>query len=710
MGRVPHDDHIEDEVADMEAESPPPDNRLSAVESATMTGGSLEILSCPVSNADGKKCKMTRGHTGYHLAYGGASWGSDDGKRCGAVDGRRGKACILDQDHDGAHSDGGRTWPNKPAKRPRAEAAAPPVPAAPADPGRFEPALRVADIRRSPHNHRRVFKNLEELGESIRVKGLINPITVRPALFALDGKGKADPAKWELVAGERRWRAAELAGVETLPAMVRDLSDVEIKEIQLIENVQRDDVHQLEEADGYRDLIENHGYTVERIAEKTGKSKATIYARLKLCDLAAEAREVFLADRLQPSIALLIARIPDEALQGKALRAVLGDPGDDDLDDANLWERPHFEVLDDKGHTRAEPIPMSVREAAAYIQRKFMLRLEDASFDPANAELVPAAGACNGCVHRTGNQPTLFNDVKGADVCTKPPCYQAKTDASWALRAQAARAAGLKVLDRDASEKIFNSYGDPTKVVRTAPFVDPKAEVPYELRGDHDGKPPTWEKLLGKKGIEKAKSVLAQDGTGAGRMLLDKKSATAIAVELGKVEKPAGGAGLSDAEKKRRAKAAREQAVEGRALEIALDLFNRKGAEPLPAKKEAAIWGWLATVVLTSADSYSTDDPMLVRRQRGIEVGEEVDICLDSLVEGKVGPEARGLLVEWAAATARSSERWLGGRGKQWAKGLELFGIDWKKLLAEAAKQLDAEARGAGEKPAKATKKGAKKR
>jgi hypothetical protein len=118
-----------------------------------------------------------------------------------------------------------------------------------------------------------------------------------------------------------------------------------------------------------------------------------------------------------------------------------------------------------------------------------MLRLELAQFDPADAQLTDA-GACGPCVYRTGNQASLFGDVKGADVCTNPPCHAKKTKASWELRAVTAAAAGVKVLDKEASQKVFNAYGDPRKVVHGAPYVDPKAEVPHEI--NPTSKSVTW--------------------------------------------------------------------------------------------------------------------------------------------------------------------------------------------------------------------------
>src|ERR1051325_5469934 len=123
--------------------------------------------------------------------------------------------------------------------------------------------LELAAITASPFNHRKKFTGIDELALSIKTQGLISPITVRPQ--------RNRPGFHELVVGERRWRAAKKAGVLTIAAIVRELTDKQVLEIQLIENVQRVDVHPLEEADGYEELLEKHGYDVDGIAAKTGK-------------------------------------------------------------------------------------------------------------------------------------------------------------------------------------------------------------------------------------------------------------------------------------------------------------------------------------------------------------------------------------------------------------------------------------------------------
>ena len=134
-------------------------------------------------------------------------------------------------------------------------------------------------VRGGALNPRKDFKDedLAELAESIRQKGLVQPIVVRP-----DPTGNAG---YEIVAGERRWRASQLAGLHTIPVIVRDLGDQEALELAIIENVQRSDLNAIEEAAGYNELIERYNYTQERMAEVIGKSRSHVANTLRLLKL-----------------------------------------------------------------------------------------------------------------------------------------------------------------------------------------------------------------------------------------------------------------------------------------------------------------------------------------------------------------------------------------------------------------------------------------
>ena len=138
--------------------------------------------------------------------------------------------------------------------------------------------ISIDQLHPSGFNPRKAFDETElaELAESIRSKGLLQPIIARP-----------DPRRggYEIVAGERRWRAAQRASLHTVPAIVRELSDLEAAEFALIENVQRTDLNPIEEATGYSELIEKFGYTQEQVSEVIGKSRSYLTNVLRLLKL-----------------------------------------------------------------------------------------------------------------------------------------------------------------------------------------------------------------------------------------------------------------------------------------------------------------------------------------------------------------------------------------------------------------------------------------
>lgn len=264
---------------------------------------------------------------------------------------------------------------------------------------------------------------LVELAESIKTVGLLQPLVVRPT-DPQDGCGQF----WEIVAGERRYLAAELAGLAEVPCSVRELTDEQVLEVQLVENLQRVDLHELVEAEGYEQL-QQLGHSVEEIAAKVGKSKGTVYARCKLLTLCKEGRAAFRTCKITASVALLLARIPVEELQKKALKEVT----------QSTW---------------GSEDGMSVRRATDHIHETYMLRLGEAEFKTEDATLLPAAGACGPCPKRTGNQPELFGDVKGADVCTDPVCFKAKLAANCRRVLAAAEERGQKIIAGKDLKKI----------------------------------------------------------------------------------------------------------------------------------------------------------------------------------------------------------------------------------------------------------------
>ena len=140
-------------------------------------------------------------------------------------------------------------------------------------------SVSIGDLSRNPYQPRQNFseEKLEELSNSIRKNGIIQPIAVRPS--------KSDPGRFEIVAGERRWLAAQRAGLHEIPVRVLDLSDVESLEVAIVENIQRDDLNPIEEAKGYKRLNEEFDYDHESISKLMSKSRSHISNTLRLLTL-----------------------------------------------------------------------------------------------------------------------------------------------------------------------------------------------------------------------------------------------------------------------------------------------------------------------------------------------------------------------------------------------------------------------------------------
>ena len=179
------------------------------------------------------------------------------------------------------------------------------VPLAALKPGRFNPRRNFAEGQ------------LEELAASIRERGLVQPLVVRPSLGDT----------YEIVAGERRWRAAQLANLHDVPVVIRALSDQEAIEIAIIENVQREDLNAIEEGEGYRLLMDGHGYTQEDLAKVIGKSRSHLANTLRLLKLPDSVQDLVRSGELSAGHARALIGRPDaEALaaphrQGRAKRA-----------------------------------------------------------------------------------------------------------------------------------------------------------------------------------------------------------------------------------------------------------------------------------------------------------------------------------------------------------------------------------------------------
>ena len=183
-----------------------------------------------------------------------------------------------------------------------------PVPTASDDPSTEDAAASAIAIDRivpNPKQPRRTFieAELEELADSIRAKGVIQPILVRP--------DPNQPEMFEIIAGERRWRAARRAGLTAMPAVVRAFDDREVLEIAIIENVQRSDLNAVEEAEAYKSLIDRFGRTQESVAQQVGKSREHVSNTLRLLQLPEDVREHVREGRLTAGHARALMKTSD---------------------------------------------------------------------------------------------------------------------------------------------------------------------------------------------------------------------------------------------------------------------------------------------------------------------------------------------------------------------------------------------------------------
>lgn len=230
---------------------------------------------------------------------------------------------------------------------------------------------------------------LNDLSNSIKEKGVLQPIMLTPS-------GK----RYKLVYGERRLRAAAAAGLKTIPAIVRELSEREVVELQLIENMQRADVHPLEEAQSFKRLQELNNYSELEIGNRIGKSASYVAKRLKLNDLTDDAKLLFGFEKITLSTAMDMSKLSED-IQKEIIDGEFG---------AN-WKSKSVDRLD-------------VLSDIDYYLSDELKDLSKATFDISDENLYPEAGSCIGCKFNTASAPLLFEDA--TPKCSRPSCFENK--------------------------------------------------------------------------------------------------------------------------------------------------------------------------------------------------------------------------------------------------------------------------------------------
>ncbi len=266
--------------------------------------------------------------------------------------------------------------------------------------------LQLKQIEVSRTNPRKTFDetDLQELSASITEKGVLQPILVRP--FKKD--------KFEIIAGERRYRASKLAGLETIPAIIREMSDEEALEVQIIENLQRKDVHPMEEAVGFMHLITIKKMDVREVSARVGKAPQYVAQRLKFNDLIEPIQKIFYDGRLKVKDALQLAAMSKDTQEA-------------------LYED---DLKDESGQI----------ELNGWRMKKYRHQLNNAPFDLSDATIDPAAGACTSCQFNSGYGNLLFPEEAENPICRNGRCFERKCELNYNIQLAAAIADPTMVL------------------------------------------------------------------------------------------------------------------------------------------------------------------------------------------------------------------------------------------------------------------------
>lgn len=318
--------------------------------------------------------------------------------------------------------------------------------------------VKLADIKPSKSNPRKTIdaEGLKALADSIKSHGVLQPILIRQ----MHGEGF-----FEIIAGERRYRASKLAGRSDIPACIVKMTDEQAADARLIENDQREDVSPLERAAAYQERLDA-GQSIEDLARVVGKSVSSVREALLLGRCPEKLAAAVAEGRVPPTTASLVCRVPSQKTREKLSLHVLAG--------ISYWN-------DKPSPTGDGSDSLSFRDTKNLIQNSVMIELKGASFDPADAGLVKGAGACEPCPHRLGNiqkEDTTFTGR--ADICMNPECYQSKTKATAAAKVTEAKAAGRKVLSPGETSRVFQVYArGECEIHYDSPYLDLDKTIGY---------------------------------------------------------------------------------------------------------------------------------------------------------------------------------------------------------------------------------------
>jgi ParB family chromosome partitioning protein len=277
--------------------------------------------------------------------------------------------------------------------------------------------VALGKLVESALNYRRHYDEakLAELAANIKTIGIRSPLLVRPLVrpgepWVEEEDGDLIRADYfEIASGHRRYRAAKLAGLEAAPCVIQCMTDDAFIETLSVEILQHEDVHPLDEAAGYRELLKRPGYDAAVIAARTGKEVLYIQRRLSLLRLIGEAHQAFMAGSINLAMAQIVARLTPMDQKAAVAKLLVKD-------------------------TWGEIAIRSSRQLQRWVAEELMLSLGKAPFNVEDPDLVPGAGVCRECPKRTGFMPELFPEIEDRDTCTDRHCYAAKKNAYLVVR------------------------------------------------------------------------------------------------------------------------------------------------------------------------------------------------------------------------------------------------------------------------------------
>lgn len=563
-----------------------------------------------------------------------------------------------------------------------------------------------ADIDPFKYQARKKFREegMEELADSVREHGILQPLLARPNPNNLK--------RIELIAGERRLRAGKMAGLEAVPVIVREISDLDAEEMMLTENLQREDLSPVEEADALCRMLElKHAdgtalYTQESLAAKLGKKPWEIKQAIKVRSAPAAMLDAVEAHTVSVSVAAAVGRIPDKKAREAATQAIL---------------RP-----------TTQAVPLNFEQTAQLIRSEFMARIPGAGFDPKDAKLVPVkledgcrvfGGSCEDCPFRSGNIADISGELQGGadgatnkkggrtagvdpQLCTKPTCLSAKQDAQWQITSMKHVKDGGRVLSDAAAKAEFRGHNESLRYDSAYQTFEQTPDSRF-FPGKQTWDMPKWRKLL-----KASKPVITLARAPESRKIVELitgKEAAELVRAIWKEEAPKGQSAAEQREaekiKQQRANELLGQKVDRQMWRLAFDAILAKvSARGLGVTE----WELLFQIVLDNAGT----DGMTV-------MGQWLDIKLpkgghhggrdyedEILKHIKLKATTPQHWMAWTVlASISHSVKWAGAGSDDMELVMDALSIDAKKLKAEATEKVKAAKPAKVDKPEKPAKK-----